>query len=215
MEYIFYFCKNLTSLNISQFDTSLVTNLANMFYECNSLKSLDLSNFNTISVKNMSNMFYNCYSLESLEINNFITYSVEDISKCFYNCSSLNYLNLKRFYTLNITNYEKIFENSNLYLQYCFNVSQTHPEIISQLNNFTRKNCSELCSIKSYKYINEKNKCINNCQNDDSYKYDYNDICYLSCPNGTYSFDHNQNCISLCEHNFNYNRTECLETVPI
>ena len=110
---------------------------------------------------------------------------------------------------------KKIFENSNLYLQYCINDSQTHPEIISQLNNFSRKNCSDLCSIKSYKYIDEKNECKNNCLNDDLYKYDYNNICYSSCPNGTYSFDHNQNCISLCEHNFNYNLTECLETVPI
>ena len=31
----------------------------------------------------------------------------------------------------------------------------------------------------------EKKECIDNCQNDDIYKYEYNKICYIECPNGT------------------------------
>jgi len=31
-----------------------------MFYGCSNLKTLDLSNFDTSSVKNMDSMFYDC-----------------------------------------------------------------------------------------------------------------------------------------------------------
>ena len=44
-----------------------------MFYDCKSLKSLDISNFNTQNVNNMSGMFYNCKSLTSLDVSNFNT----------------------------------------------------------------------------------------------------------------------------------------------
>ena len=42
-----------------------------MFRNCESLKSLDLSNFDTSQVTDMNNMFQNCYTLTSLNITNF------------------------------------------------------------------------------------------------------------------------------------------------
>ena len=48
---------SLTSLNLSNFDTSNVTNMNGMFTYMDSLTSLDLSNFNTSKVTNMSYMF--------------------------------------------------------------------------------------------------------------------------------------------------------------
>ena len=47
MSYMFYECTSLESLDLSNFDTSSVTNMAFMFYRCSSLKSLDLSKFAT------------------------------------------------------------------------------------------------------------------------------------------------------------------------
>ena len=40
-------CSRLTSLDVSKFDTSKVTDMGSMFSECSSLTSLDLSNFDT------------------------------------------------------------------------------------------------------------------------------------------------------------------------
>ena len=40
--------------------------------------------------------------------------------------------------------------------------------------------------------IKEKKKCIDNCQNDDLYKYQYNGECLEECPNNTY-YDENEN----------------------
>ena len=65
-------------------------NCYSMFYDCNKLTAeLDLSNFDTSKVTNMGNMFYNCTSLISIDVSNFDTSSVTDMSCMFYNCVSL------------------------------------------------------------------------------------------------------------------------------
>ena len=58
-----YYNKNLKFLgfaDLSNFDTSNVTNMEGMFYECYSLISIDLSNFETSNVTNMAGMFHGC-----------------------------------------------------------------------------------------------------------------------------------------------------------
>ena len=47
MESMFYYQRNMTSLNISSFNTSNVTNMKRMFESCGSLSSLDVSSFDT------------------------------------------------------------------------------------------------------------------------------------------------------------------------
>lgn len=42
-----------------------------MFERCSSLTSLDVSNFNTSNVTAMSSMFYDCSSLTGLDVSNF------------------------------------------------------------------------------------------------------------------------------------------------
>ena len=39
--------------------------------------------------------------------------------------------------------------------------------------------------------------------------------CYSTCPNGTHDFYNNNTCILICENNFDYDRQDCLEKVPI
>ena len=47
-----------------------------MFLGCNNLTSLDVSNFNTSEVTTMRGMFQNCTKLTSLDLNNFNTNKV-------------------------------------------------------------------------------------------------------------------------------------------
>lgn len=61
--YLFLQCSNLTSLDLSGFDTSKVTKMYGMFRECHSLTDLDLSNFDTSNVWTMDSMFEDCDSL--------------------------------------------------------------------------------------------------------------------------------------------------------
>lgn len=48
----------ITALDLSNFDTSKVTNMSTMFYNCYNLTSLDLSSFTFDNVTSYTNMFY-------------------------------------------------------------------------------------------------------------------------------------------------------------
>ena len=89
MSYMFYNCSNLTSLDLSNFNTSKVDSMSSMFYGCRSLTSLDLSNFNTSNVTDMSSMFYYCRSLTTLDLSNFNTSNILYIGYMFSSCDSL------------------------------------------------------------------------------------------------------------------------------
>ena len=60
-----------------------------MFSDCSTLSSLDLSNFNTAIVSDMSLMFGGCSVLSSLDLSNFYTKEVRDMSYMFSRCSAL------------------------------------------------------------------------------------------------------------------------------
>ena len=109
MDSMFRYCKSLTSLDVSKWDTSNVTNMGNMFYNCSSLTTLDVSNFNTSNVTDMIAMFYNCRSLATLDVSNFNTSNVTNMGGMFYNCSSLTSLDVSNFNTSNVTNMNNMF----------------------------------------------------------------------------------------------------------
>ena len=59
MENMFQNCNSLTYLNLSNFDTLLVTNMVNMFDGCSNLKYLNIQNFKENEPLNNTNMFQN------------------------------------------------------------------------------------------------------------------------------------------------------------
>ncbi|MBR5170138.1 MAG: BspA family leucine-rich repeat surface protein, partial [Muribaculaceae bacterium] len=80
----------LTSLDLSHFNTSKVTNMGEMFYGCSSLTSLDLSSFNTAKVTKTSYMFGDCSNLWTIFVgNDWSTAAVTNSTDMFLNCSSL------------------------------------------------------------------------------------------------------------------------------
>ena len=107
--YMFLWLVNTASIDVSNFDTSKVTDMSHMFSECNSLISLNLSNFNTTNVTNMAAMFSNCSSLTALNLSNFNTSNVTRMSYMFSGCENLVSLDLSSFNTSNVTNMEWLF----------------------------------------------------------------------------------------------------------
>ena len=91
------------------FNTSNATNMTAMFRECNNLTELDLRMFDTSNVRNMGSMFLNCTKLESLDLSMFDTSNVMDMGGMFLNCTKLESLDLSSFDTSSITNFGKIF----------------------------------------------------------------------------------------------------------
>ena len=108
---MFYGMSNLTSLNLSNFDTSQVTNMGLMFSRMSSLTSLNLSNFDTSKVTNMSDMFNSMSNLTSLNLSNFNTSQVTNMGLMFYNMPSLTSLNLSSFDTSKVTNMGNMFSS--------------------------------------------------------------------------------------------------------
>ena len=111
LKYMFYNCKLLTTLDVSNFNNSKVTDMYYMFGGCNSLTTLNVSNFDTSNVTNMYGMFNNCNSLTTLDVSNFDTSKVTDISYMFSGCTNLTTLDLSNFDTSKVTNMSNMFSN--------------------------------------------------------------------------------------------------------
>ncbi len=85
INYMFYSCDKLKNINLTNVDTSNVTNMSYMFYSCHGLTELDLSSFDTSNVTSMKNMFYNSNNLKTIYVSDkFKTDKVTESSVMFY-----------------------------------------------------------------------------------------------------------------------------------
>ncbi|NUG38690.1 BspA family leucine-rich repeat surface protein [Lactobacillus mellis] len=134
ISYLFYYCKNLTSLDLSSFNTSQVTDMKYMFYLCYSLTSLNVSNFNTRQVADMKYMFFSCNKLTSLDVSKFDTSQVTDMSRMFDDCRSLTSLDVSNFNTSQVTKMNSMFNN-------CYNLSSIN------VSNFNTSKVTNMYSM--------------------------------------------------------------------
>ena len=114
MQFMFSGMSSLTTLDLSNFDTSQVTDMKYMFRDMSSLTTLNLSNFDTSQVAYMNSMFSGT-SLTSLNLSNFDTSKVMKMSNMFFNMRNLTSLNLTNFNTSKVTDMEDMFSLSNDY----------------------------------------------------------------------------------------------------
>ena len=192
-----------------------------MFCESNQLKFLDLSSFNTSLTNSMTQMFKNCHSLISLNLNSFDTRNVGDMKEMFWNCKSLISLNLNNFIISQNVNCENMFSGINSKVIYCLDsIKNISNNIIEQLAQNNTQNCSDLCFLnEENKFLLQDNKCIDNCTKDERYIYEYESICYESCPKRTNVLPENKYlCKDLkCEYKneyYNFSQMECLNYIP-
>ncbi len=206
-------CYNLTSIELSSFNTEEVCIIDNMFYDCRSLKSLNLSNFKTHKITDLDNIFYNCYSLEYLDISNFNTENTYNYRNMFFNTSSLISLNLTNFIIRENSNIENMILNMNPNITLCYNKSKMPSEFISQVSEHENK-CKEMCDMESKIFIPEIEKCVDACYYSGSdYKYEYQYKCYTECPKRTKFYNDTKLCED-CRDYYDYNQTGCLDSIP-
>lgn len=84
----------LEFVDLSETDTSCVTNMLDMFVHCANLTTLDLSSFDTSNVTNMNFMFHGCTKLEELNLSNWNMSSCVYADGMFEECTSLHTLRL-------------------------------------------------------------------------------------------------------------------------
>ena len=128
---MFSYGKSLTSLRLSNFDTSKVTNMSHMFEGCSKLTSLYLSSFDTSKVTDMSGMFNACDNLTFPAVSNWDTSNVTDMSDMFTRCSNLTSLNLSKWNTSNVTDMSCMFHS-------CYNLNSL------DISNFDTSNVKNM-----------------------------------------------------------------------
>lgn len=144
MANIFGRCSSLSYLNVSGWDTSNVTSMSNMFLLCGKLPSLDVSHFNTSNVKDMDYMFNTCESLVSLDVSHFNTSKVTNMNYMFYGCRKLTYLDVSHFNTNNVLTMSNMFNYCRLLK--LLNVSNFDTSKVTNMDGMFQ-NCESLVSL--------------------------------------------------------------------
>ena len=112
---MFSTCYALASLDVSNFNTSNVTNMSNMFNLCSVLPVIDVSNFDTSNVTNMYLMFSNCQLVASLDVSNFNTSKVTNMASMFNGCNKLTLIKASSLFVVDqVTNSSNMFANDYL-----------------------------------------------------------------------------------------------------
>jgi surface protein len=210
MESMFDGCESLISLNLSSFDTSKTKNMEFMFNNCKILERIDVSNFDTSLVTSMKNMFSGCEKLLFLDIKNFNFSFTINFDNMFDNCISLIYLNIDELeINQENRNYQNIFGVKANDTEYC--IRGFDKDILLNYNIIS--NCSHTCFKNDSSIIFEKRICIEKCEKDEEYRYEYNKRCYKICPNGTHPSYRDE---YLCEEDkkcpeLNINISKCQE----
>ena len=90
IKYMFYECKELTSIDLSGISLVNIKDLSSMFYGCSSLENLILpSNEKANNVVDFSYMFFDCGKLKSVDLSFVSLINAQKLSFMFFNCSSL------------------------------------------------------------------------------------------------------------------------------
>ena len=162
MEGMFYQCDNLKYINFSDFTTSEVTNMEGMFAECDQLESLNLSNFKTNKVELMDGMFACCHQLKYLDFRNINTNSITNLNQMFEHCYSLIYIDLSNLNNEISTN--SMFTMAAQNFSVCIKTYENIPITMEELKNLGVKNiCENLSCPKEFSYKISENIFVEKC----------------------------------------------------
>lgn len=120
MSYMFDGCSNIYALELASWDVSKVTNMSGMFSGCAELDTPDVSQWNTANVTDMSGMFSGCSFMLSLPLADWDVSKVTDMSDMFYNCTHLKQADVARWETSSVTDMSYMFSGCQ---------SMTSPEL--------------------------------------------------------------------------------------
>ena len=107
MAYMFYGMTKLTTVDFGGLDMTSITNMEYMFSGCTSLTSLDIKSLNLSNVTNMEYMFSSCSSLNEIDMNGLISENCIK-SPSFNGCTNLKHIDLSN-----------CFLNSPVYMTNC------------------------------------------------------------------------------------------------
>lgn len=111
---MFFTCRSLESIDISDWNSGNVEYFNGLFQECKSLKNVNMDGLDVHSAVSFGMMFSGCSVLEDVDMSTFDTPALQDIGFMFYYSPSIkNVVFGERFNTSRITNFVGIFQGCN------------------------------------------------------------------------------------------------------
>ena len=156
MSLLFYNCQTIASINVSNWNTSNVTTMNDMFFTCPVLETINgLSGWNVANVTNMSNMFTQCYLLSSLDdVSGWNVSNVTNMSGMFSVLSAITSLDLSTWNVSKVTNMSAMFNGSS---------GLTSIGNVSGWNVSNVTNLSDMFSTSGITSLNVSNWNVSNC----------------------------------------------------
>ena len=151
-------------------------------------------------IDNMNNNYeYKCYKKTSNNLNNknicqycglnyYVIYNDSNAgiySNCYQSTPEGYYFDhINSIYKLCYQSCKKCDLSGNEVSHNCIECKENY---IYKLNISIYINCYIKCPENYKKLIIDKNECIDECNKDPFFKYEYNNICYKECPNNTFN----------------------------
>lgn len=136
MKHMFIQQYKLKTVNMSNLDTSNVTDMGAMFDDCSSLQSISFKGLNLSKVKNMCAILEGCRALKSVDFTGVNTKSLTDMSFMFNDCRNLKEIDMTSFNTDKVTGMYYMF-------QYCISLKNV------KLQSFNTRNVTEMQNMFS------------------------------------------------------------------
>ena len=116
--------------------------------------------------------------------------------KCYVSCKNCNIAGNIDNHNCNECNDNYPYEIIRTDYKNCYNNCPYYYYIDKATYN---KYCTEsqACPLNYYKLITEKNECVNKCDDDGTYKFEFENKCYISCPIGTYPIEDGYLCFKV------------------
>ena len=155
---------------------------------------MNLSSFNTALVTDFGGMFENCISLTSLNLSNFDLSKGEKLWGMFGGASNLEYINMKNFDKNSLGKYEYKSMLSGISENVVVCTKNNNNKILTaiQLKKCYVIDCSLDWKSKQKKYIPDENSCTLNCKTNTKYPYENNGLCVKQCDYGFSKNDKNK-----------------------
>lgn len=110
---MFKYCSALESLDLTEFDTSNITDMSQMFFDCNNLKELKLPLWDVSNVVDMSYMFAYCNHLKEAKFQGWDVRNVKDMSFMFGDCNDLQTVEVASWDTSSVKDMRGMFTITN------------------------------------------------------------------------------------------------------
>lgn len=94
LQYAFYNCTGITSVDLSSLQNIYDYGLSRAFYGCTGITSVDLSSLQSVSTYGLQYAFYNCRGITSVDLSSLLTIYPNGLQYAFYGCRGITSVDL-------------------------------------------------------------------------------------------------------------------------